>query len=170
MLNSFEMDLTSPASFKITKRAGKIPTIIGDVGIAGLGQFIEFYSEDGDVTKDKRIRFFGKGRVTDGNVEGLQIGWDPTNLEYYINTDKGSGDAVFRPLDLYATNSDNRGQWLLNVDGSISSNAATTFAANMNINADLTVTGTVVLMANLPLSDPSNTGQLWNNGGVVTVS
>ena len=35
---------------------------------------------------------------------------------------------------------------------------------------DLTVTGDVVMMPNLPTSDPSNAGQLWSNSGVVTVS
>jgi|3_EtaG_2_1085321.scaffolds.fasta_scaffold15997_3 hypothetical protein len=29
---------------------------------------------------------------------------------------------------------------------------------------------TVIKMAGLPLADPGNSGQLWNNGGVVTVS
>ena len=35
---------------------------------------------------------------------------------------------------------------------------------------NLTVTGSVVIMNNLPTSDPLVAGQLWSNAGVLTVS
>jgi hypothetical protein len=35
---------------------------------------------------------------------------------------------------------------------------------------DLTVGGTVVMMASLPTSDPTNTGQLWNDSGTLKIS
>jgi len=38
------------------------------------------------------------------------------------------------------------------------------------ITGDLTISGTVIIMDNLPTSDPLNAGQLWNNAGVLTVS
>jgi len=121
--DTLSLDLDGTASFTLTKRAGVVPAFVSDIGTAGLGQFIEFYSVDGDVTKDSRLRFFGKGTISSA-IEGLQIGWDPVNLEYYINTDKSGGGTVYRPLDLYATTS-NQGQLLLNIDGTVDINSVT---------------------------------------------
>jgi hypothetical protein len=45
-----------------------------------------------------------------------------------------------------------------------------TTESDVTVGNDLTVTGDVVNMANLPIADPSVAGQLYSNGGVVTVS
>ena len=52
------------------------------------------------------------------------------------------------------------------IDVTLGSGAASTTTTA----GDLTVTGDVVMMANLPTSDPSNTGQLWNDSGTLKVS
>ena len=43
-------------------------------------------------------------------------------------------------------------------------------ASTTTVVGDLTLTGDVVMMANLPTSDPSNAGQLWSNSGIITLS
>ena len=47
---------------------------------------------------------------------------------------------------------------------------ATTGAVTENISITHDGTNSVVVIADLPTSDPTNAGQLWSNAGVVTVS
>ena len=47
---------------------------------------------------------------------------------------------------------------------------ATTGAVTENISITHDGTNSVVVIADLPTSDPTNAGQLWNNLGVVNVS
>jgi hypothetical protein len=47
---------------------------------------------------------------------------------------------------------------------------ATTGAVTENISITHDGTNSVVVIADLPTSDPTNAGQLWSNSGVVTVS
>ena len=60
------------------------------------------------------------------------------------------------------------------IDGSAEDEVDVTIANGADslttVSGDLTVVGDVVMMPNLPTSDPSNAGQLWSNSGVVTVS
>ena len=66
----------------------------------------------------------------------------------------------------------------LNVDDgiSITDNIITTSASNANLQIDASGTGAIelltqkVIMANLPTSDPSNAGQLFNDSGTLKVS
>jgi len=43
-------------------------------------------------------------------------------------------------------------------------------SAQVTVEDGLTVTGAVVMLSNLPTSDPSNAGQLWNDSGTLKVS
>ena len=43
-------------------------------------------------------------------------------------------------------------------------------ASTTTVAGDLTTTGDVVMMANLPTSDPSNAGQLWNDSNTLKIS
>jgi hypothetical protein len=45
-----------------------------------------------------------------------------------------------------------------------------TDSAQVTVADGLTVTGTVVMLANLPTSDPGNAGQLYNDSGTLKVS
>jgi len=47
---------------------------------------------------------------------------------------------------------------------------ATTGVVTENISITHDGTNSVVVIADLPTSDPTNAGQLWNNSGVVNVS
>lgn len=47
---------------------------------------------------------------------------------------------------------------------------ATTGAVTENISITHDGTNSVVVIADLPTSDPTNAGQLWNNSGVINVS
>lgn len=64
----------------------------------------------------------------------------------------------------------------LNITGTLSVDSIDTNTINSSdstqviVNDGLSVQGTVVMMSNLPTSDPNNAGQLWNNAGVLTVS
>ena len=59
---------------------------------------------------------------------------------------------------------------------SISVNAATgtvtvnaTYGASATV-ANLTATGTTVILSGLPVADPNVAGQVWSNAGVLTLS
>jgi len=43
-------------------------------------------------------------------------------------------------------------------------------SAQVTVEDGLTVTGAVVMLSNLPTSDPNNAGQLWNDSGTLKVS
>ena len=43
-------------------------------------------------------------------------------------------------------------------------------STQVTVEDGLTVTGAVVMLSNLPTSDPSNAGQLWNDSGTLKVS
>ena len=43
-------------------------------------------------------------------------------------------------------------------------------SAQVTVSDGLTVTGAVVMLRNLPTSDPTNAGQLWNDSGTLKVS
>ena len=66
----------------------------------------------------------------------------------------------------------------LEIDGgiTITDNKITTAASNANLQIDAAGTGAIelltqkVIMANLPTSDPSNAGQLYNDSGTLKVS
>ena len=56
------------------------------------------------------------------------------------------------------------------VDAEVDVTIANGVASVTTIAGDLTVTGDVVMMANLPTSDPSNAGQLWNDSNTLKIS
>jgi len=65
----------------------------------------------------------------------------------------------------------------MKTDGvTINDNLITASRSNDNLQLDATGTGAVemipavILMANLPTSDPTNAGQLWNNSGTLKIS
>ena len=43
-------------------------------------------------------------------------------------------------------------------------------SSQVTIRDGLTITGAVVMMNNLPTSDPNNAGQLWNDSGTLKIS
>ena len=43
-------------------------------------------------------------------------------------------------------------------------------SAQVTVEDGLTVNGTVVMLSNLPTSDPNNAGQLWNQSGTLKIS
>ena len=43
-------------------------------------------------------------------------------------------------------------------------------SAQVTIEDGLTVNGTVVMLSNLPTSNPNNAGQLWNDSGTLKIS
>ena len=45
-----------------------------------------------------------------------------------------------------------------------------TSSADFDIPSTVTMNSSVIVMGNLPLADPGNPGQLWNDGGTVKVS
>lgn len=55
-------------------------------------------------------------------------------------------------------------------DGEVDVTIAAGAGSTTTVNGDLTVTGDVVMVANLPTSDPSNAGQLWNDSNTIKVS
>ena len=56
-------------------------------------------------------------------------------------------------------------------DGAVGSNTpAAVSATTLTTTGTLTINGTTIVISDLPTSDPSVAGQLYNNAGVLTVS
>lgn len=84
------------------------------------------------------------------DISGNTISSTFTNTDINISPN-GSGDTVISS-DLVVNN--------IKSDDS----------AQVTVEDGLTVTGAVVMLSNLPTSDPSNAGQLWNDSGTLKVS
>lgn len=107
-------------------------------------------------------------RGTGTNVTFL---WDETADKWTIGTETLVAGTVEGDLTGDVTG---------NITGNVTGNVTATTVSVATINSDdstqvtvedgLTVTGTVIMMANLPTSDPGNAGQLYNDSGTVKVS
>ena len=84
------------------------------------------------------------------DISGNTISSTFTNTDINISPN-GSGDTVISS-DLVVNN--------IKSDDS----------AQVTVEDGLTVPGAVVMLSNLPTSDPSNAGQLWNDSGTLKVS
>ena len=119
-----------------------------------------------------KISFLG-----DGGVEGGSIKFDGTSgTTNEIILSSFHSSTVTERLRVTTTGAKVSGT--LNIDDgiSITDNLITASASNANLQLDATGTGAiemipaVIMMANLPTSDPSNAGQLWNDSGDLKVS
>ena len=110
-------------------------------------------------------------------VEGASIkldGTGGTTNEIILSTFQSS--AVTERLRVTTTGTKVTG--ILDIDGgiTITDNLITASASNANLQLDATGTGAIemipaiIRMANLPTSDPSSAGQLWNDSGDLKVS
>ena len=110
-------------------------------------------------------------------VEGASIkldGTGGTTNEIILSTFQSS--AVTERFRVTTTGAKVTG--ILDIDGgiTITDNLITASASNANLQLDASGTGAIemipaiIRMANLPTSDPSNAGQLWNDSGALKVS
>ena len=135
------------------------------------------------VNKQGEIRFVKDAADTQDN-EGL-------GLVSFYGEDEGNNQTLFGQIKCKIAESDEGaegGKLLIAVathdgemvnglqliDGNAEDEIDVTIASGAGsvttVSGDLTVTGDVVMMANLPTSDPSNAGQLWSNSGIITLS
>ena len=118
------------------------------------------------------ISFLGSAGTEGGSIKF--DGTDGTANEIILSS--FSNSAVTERLRVTTTGAKVSGT--LDIDGgiSITDNLITASASNANLQLDATGTGAiemipaVIMMANLPTSDPSNAGQLWNDSGDLKVS
>ena len=115
--------------------------------------------------------------IGSAGTEGASIKFDGTSgTANEIILSSFSDSAVNEKLRVQSTGAKVTG--ILNIDDAISitDNKITTSASNANLQIDASGTGaveiltTVVLMANLPTSDPSVAGQLFRSGNDLRVS
>ena len=115
--------------------------------------------------------------IGSGGTEGASIKFDGTSgTANTIILSTFSDSSVNEKFRVTTTGAKVTGA--LNVDDgiSITDNIITTSASNANIQIDASGTGAIelltqkIIMANLPTSDPSNAGQLYNDSGTLKVS
>ena len=58
----------------------------------------------------------------------------------------------------------------MDTDNSYSVNKNLSVGGNLNVKGTLDVSGGTVKLSNLPTSDPTNAGQLWNDSGTLKIS
>ena len=118
------------------------------------------------------ISFLGSAGTEGGSIKF--DGTDGTANEIILSS--FSNSAVTERLRVTTTGAKVSGT--LDIDGgiSITDNLITASASNANLQLDASGTGAiemvpaVILMANLPTSDPSNAGQLYNDSGTLKIS
>ena len=113
----------------------------------------------------------------DGGTEGASIKFDGTSgTTNEIILSSFFGGAVTERLRVTTTGAKVSGTLDIDSAITITDNLITTSRSNDNLQLDATGNGaiemipTVIMMANLPTSDPSNAGQLWNDSGDLKVS
>ena len=113
----------------------------------------------------------------DGGTEGASIKFDGTSgTTNEIILSSFHSSTVTERLRVTTTGAKVSGT--LDIDGgiTITDNLINASASNANLQLDASGTGAiemipaVIMMANLPTSDPSNAGQLWNDSGALKVS
>jgi hypothetical protein len=117
------------------------------------------------------IDFIGQAGTSGAKI--LFDGTSGTANELIFQTFDGSLAEAFR-----VTGGGAKVTGTLEIDGgiNITDNIITTSSSNANLQIDAAGTGAIelltqkVIMANLPTSDPSNAGQLFNDSGTLKVS
>ena len=157
-----------------------------DLALSGSGT--------GEVTTDSNFKlesgtpFVKIQRTDNANVPGIdfigQAGTSGAKI-LFDGTSGTSNELIFQTFDgsslaeaFRVQQSGAKVTGTLNVDGgiTITDNKITSAASNANIQIDASGTGAIelltqkVIMANLPTSDPSNAGQLFNDSGTLKVS
>lgn len=89
-----------------------------------------------------------------GNIEAGGTTTITNAVNFYAQQGFGGAGTISHSAGLADSNNFTGGAWFINQTGTDQNQ----------------LDGTVFLMPNLPTSDPTNTGQLWNNSGVLTVS
>ena len=151
-------------------------------------------SGSGEVTTDTNFKlmsatpFIKIQRTNNANVPGVDFIGSAGTSGAKILFDGTSGTAnelIFQTFDgasltesLRVQRSGAKVTGTLDIDGgiTITDNTITTASSNTNLQIDASGTGAIelltqkVIMANLPTSDPSNAGQLFNDSGTLKVS
>lgn len=150
-------------TYSINKTDGTIIAVVADGTIDTTtslqlpGKLFQNYGEPINENLIKLLENSASGTEPSAPLAG-ELWWDTTNtlLKVYngsawsnIVTD-GASSASIGTLDTNTISSSDSSQ--------------------VTITDGLTVTGAVIMMENLPTSDPTNSGQLWNDSGTMKVS
>ena len=139
--------------------------------VKGATPFVKIQRTDND--NEPGISFVGAGGTAGANI--LFAGETGTTNELVFQTFTVSG-GIAEAFRVQQGGAKVTGS--LDVDGGITikDNLITASRSNDNLQLDATGTGAiemvpaVIMMANLPTSDPSNAGQLYNDSGTVKIS
>lgn len=114
--------------------------------------------------------------VSDVDAVSLITKLDVDNLQLdgnILSSTDTNGDISLTPNGTGLVNVGNAGDTVFGDGTERDVRPHTTLKSNLGTATKLwndLYTGGTVVMANLPTSDPSNTGELWNNSGVLTIS
>jgi len=135
---------------------------------------LQFYKNRGAsaVNGDKvgSIDFYGENDAEEvinyGNiiVQALEVDDTDEAGKMSFKIAESNGTATGLTTGLLIEGSDNT------TDGEVNVTIAAGAASTTTVAGDLTVIGDVIMMANLPTSDPSNAGQLWNDSNTLKIS
>ena len=126
----------------------------------GSGSFTTYFQIDGGEVKtivNKTMEFQDNVKLAIGNSEDLTIDHNATNSRLINYTG-----------NLRIINSANDGDITFESDDG--SGGVTTYLTLDGSDVNTTIHTIKVLMPNLPTSDPSNAGQLWNDSGTLKIS
>ena len=164
-------------TYSINKTDGTIIAVVADGTIDTTtslqlpGKLFQNYGEPINENLIKLLENSASGTAPSAPLAG-ELWWDTTNSKLKVY----SGSAF---VEIATSNSININEIVndsLSITGSLSVNTIDTNTISSNDSTQVTIDdgfrikGTVVMMANLPTSDPSNAGQLYNDSGALKVS
>ena len=140
---------------------------------SGKGSTLQFTSDKGGAGADGD--FIGKIDFTSDNTaqEQTEFARILTKVSEADDTDEAGYMGLFVAASTGSLSGLHAGLVLEGehaTHGEVDVTIANGVASTTTVSGDLTVIGDVVMMANLPTSDPSNAGQLWNDSNTLKIS
>ena len=160
-----DSSLTVSGSTFFTGNTSARPAVeIKNTGANALGGSLSFKLDKGVVGADEDIP--GVIYWQSDNDAQQQITFGRLYTQVADATDgQEAGNMVFQVAEFDGTLTAG-----LTLNGDTNANGEIDVSIGSGAGSTTTIVSGVVMMSNLPTSDPSNPGQLWNNGGTLKIS
>ena len=173
-------------TYSINKTDGTIIAVVADGTIDTTtslqlpGKLFQNYGEPINENLIKLLENSASGTAPSAPLAG-ELWWDTTNSKLKVYSGSAFVEiATSNSININEITSADSSEVIVNdslsITGSLSVNTIDTNTISSNDSTQVTIDdgfrikGTVVMMANLPTSDPSNAGQLYNDSGALKVS
>ena len=173
-------------AYQINKTDGTIVAVINDgvldttTSLKLPGKLYQNYGEPINENLVKLLENSASGTAPSAPITG-ELWWDTTNAKLKVYSGSAFVEiATSNSININEITSADSTEVIVNdslsVTGSLSvdtidtNTISSTDSTQVTVDDGFRVKGSIVMMANLPTSDPSNAGQLYNDSGTLKVS